>query len=302
MTTVAPQTSSYNRSVGQKLMAHEVVSIGMTVANADRSTSFYRNVLGFELIQEVDLLGPEFESLSGVPGARARVIRMRLGDEFLVLAEFLTPRGRPLPPDSCSNDHWFQHIAIIVRDMDEAYARLQRFSVEHASIAPQRLPDWNVAARGIRAFYFRDPDGHFLEILQFPPDKGLLKWHQSSDPLFFGIDHTAIVVRSTEDSLRFYRDRLGTRIVGESENHGAEQERLNNVTGAHLRITTLRAASGPGIELLEFLSPKTGRLRPDGSRPNDILHWQTSLAVHGVERKRLVCDPDGHVVELTPIV
>ena len=43
------------------------------------------------------------------------------------------------------------------------------------------------------------------------------------------------------------------RVAGESENYGPEQERLNNVFGAHLRITALRAASGPGIELLEYL-------------------------------------------------
>ena len=33
---------------------------------------------------------------------------------------------------------------------------------------PQTLPDWNKNAAGIQAFYFRDPDGHFLEVLAFP--------------------------------------------------------------------------------------------------------------------------------------
>ena len=81
---------------------------------------------------------------------------MRLGDELLELTEYVTPRGRSFPVDSRSNDHWFQHAAIIVWDMDEAYARLCHFGVEQTSVAPQRLPDWNPAARGIRAFYFRD--------------------------------------------------------------------------------------------------------------------------------------------------
>src|SRR5690606_20188959 len=130
-------------------------------------------------------------------GARARVARLTLGTEAIELVEFAAPRGRPAPADSRSNDHWFQHVAIIVDDMDRAYARLREHGVEHASPGPQRLPDWNAAAGGIEAFYFRDPDGNNLEVLEFPPDKGEPRW-QVSGPLFLGIDHTAIVVASTD--------------------------------------------------------------------------------------------------------
>ena len=77
----------------------------------------------------------------------------------------------------------------------------------------------------------------------------------ATDKLFLGIDHTAIVISDTDASLRFYRDVLGLQVVGESENYGPEQERLNNVFGARLRITSLRAASGPGVEFLEYLAP-----------------------------------------------
>jgi catechol 2,3-dioxygenase-like lactoylglutathione lyase family enzyme len=218
----------------------------------------------------------------------------------LELTEYSTPRGQPFPVDSQSNDHWFQHVAIIVGDMDEAYARLRRYGVEHASRAPQRLPDWNRSAGGIRAFYFRDSDGHFLELLQFPPDKGHPRWHLPTNEPFLGIDHTAVVVRSTQESVNFYRDQLGMKVVGLSENHGPEQERLNNVRGARLRITTLRASAGPGIELLEYLAPQSGRLRPTDARANDELHWHTTVEVSGVSRRRRIADPDGHVVELVP--
>ena len=299
-----------------------VTSVGMTVAEIDRSVAFYRDVLGFEKVSEQELDGDEFERLSGVFGSRASIVRMRLGDEFLKLTQFLAPRGRPMPRDSRSHDLWFQHVAIIVRDMDAAYARLRQAKVEHASSGPQRLPDWNQAASGIRAFYFRDPDGHFLEILQFPPGKGDPKWHRTTDKLFLGIDHTAIVVADTDASLKFYRDLLGMSVVGTSENYGTEQEHLNNVFGARLRITTLRAASGPGVELLEYLSPRDGRPRPADSRANDILHWQSSIAVHDLvatanklraarvtfvspdvvttesQKTLLVRDPDGHAVML----
>src|SRR5262249_23519750 len=135
---------------------------------------------------------------------------------------------------------------------------------------------------GHQAFYFKNPDEHSLEILQFPPDKDDTKWHRPTEKLFFGIDHTAIVVRNTEDSLKFYRDVVGPTVVGRRENYGAEQECLNNVFGARLRITTLRAA-GRAIEFLEYLAPRDGRLFPIDARANDLFHWQTTLIARDLE-------------------
>jgi catechol 2,3-dioxygenase-like lactoylglutathione lyase family enzyme len=260
-----------------------VEAIGMTVSDMDRSVEFYSEVLTFQKISDVEIWGSEYEHLQGLFGLRMRVVRMQLGDELIELTEYLTPKGRPIPVDAKSNDHWFQHIAIVVSDMDKAYQRLRDFKVQHVSTAPQRIPDWNKGAAGIRAFYFRDPDNHNLEIIYFPPGKGDSRWQQPTDNLFLGIDHTAIVVSDTERSLRFYRDLLGLRVAGESENYETEQEHLNNVFGARLHITGLRAASGPGIEFLEYLTPRDGRPTPVDIRANDIMHWQTALITRDAE-------------------
>src|SRR6266852_5339235 len=267
-----------------------VDAIGITVSDMDRAADFYSKVLTFEKVSDTEVAGENYEHLEGVFGLRIRVVRMRLGHEFIELTEYLAPKGRPIPADSRSNDRWFQHIAIIVNDMDQAYVWLRRHNVAHISPAPQRLPDWNPNAGGIRAFYFKDPDGHALEILQFPPDKGDARWQRPIDRVFLGIDHTAIVVSDTEASLKFYRDTLGLQVVGGSENHGPEQERLNNVPGARLRITTLRAAEGPAIELLEYLAPRDGR-----PFPPDTKAAEKTL---GVRRGSTVLDPDGHALEL----
>jgi catechol 2,3-dioxygenase-like lactoylglutathione lyase family enzyme len=304
-----------------------VAAVGMTVSDMDRSIKFYMQVLSFEKISDTEVWGSDYEHLQGVFGLRMRVVRMRLGNEAIELTEYLTPKGRPFPSDSRGNDHWFQHIAIIVSDMEKAYDWLRKNKVQHASTGPQRLPDWNPNAGGIKAFYFRDPDGHFLEILWFPPGKGDPRWRQSTDKLFLGIDHTAIVVSDTEASLKFYRDTLGMKITGESENHGMEQEHLNNVFGARLRITSLRAAFGPGIEFLEYLAPRDGRPLPTDEKANDLVHWQTHLVTAnaesvfqqlrtdahsfispgviflqeprlGFKKAILVRDPDGHAMQI----
>ena len=254
-----------------------VDSVAVTVSDMNRAIDFYTHVLTFEKIADREVAGDEYEHLFGVFGLRVRSVRLRLGDEHLELMQFLAPHGRPIPVDSHSNDRWFQHIAIIVTDMNAAYARLRSFNVEHASSAPQRLPDWNPNAGGIEAFYFHDPDGHNLEVLSFPPDKGPPKWHVKNGRLFLGIDHTAIVVSDTEASLHFYRDTLGLHVVGTSDNYGSEQEHLNNVFGAHLRITTLRATQGPGVEFLEYLAPRTGRPMPADTQADDLWYWQINM-------------------------
>src|SRR5438445_9058129 len=156
--------------LGNGLAAEAVVtavdSVGMTVSDLDRSIEFYSKVLSFEKVSETEVWGENYEHLQGVFGLRMRVAQLRLGDEHIELAEYLAPKGRPIPVDARSNDQWFQHIAIIVSDMDKAYQHLRRYKVTHASSGPQRLPDWNPNAGGIKAFYFKDPDGHALEILQ----------------------------------------------------------------------------------------------------------------------------------------
>jgi catechol 2,3-dioxygenase-like lactoylglutathione lyase family enzyme len=302
-------------------------AIGMTVSDMNRAVDFYSKVLTFEKVSDVEVAGENYEHLEGVFGLRMRVVRMRLGDEFIELTEYLAPKGRPIPVDSRSNDRWFQHIAIIVSDMDKAYARLRQNKVEYASSGPQKLPDWNKDAAGISAFYFKDPDEHPVEILQFPPDKGAEKWRRPSDRLFLGIDHTAIVVWDTDVSVKFYHDLLGMRVAGESENYGTEQEHLNNVFGAHLRITALRGATGPGIELLEYLAPRDGRPFPPDERASDVVHRHTILFARnaddvarilyahkvsfvssgvvtnqtrqlGFNQAFLVRDPDGHAIEI----
>ncbi len=306
-------------------LVRAVGCIGLTVSDLDRSVSFYSGVLSFEKALELEQTGSALEQLQGLFGVRTRTARLRLGGECLDLTEYLAPRGRPAPADSRSNDRWFQHAAIVVSDMDRAYSALRAARVEHASSGPQRLPDWNPSAGGIQAFYFHDPDRHVLEVLQFPAGKGEARW-QRKDRLFLGIDHTAIVVADTEASLRFYRDALGLRVAGTSENWGTEQEHLNNVFGARLRITTLRASSGPGVEFLEYLSPRDGRPMPADERANDLIHWQTTVVADpadgarvlraqrapfvspgvvqlpdarlGYSRALLARDPDGHVVQL----
>jgi len=266
-------------------VAVAVDSIGMTVSDMDRSVAFYSDVLAFKPVSDVEVDGPEYDRLWGIFGVRARVVRMQLGTQQLELIEFLAPPDvRPIPVPSYSNDLWFQHFAIVVRDMEAAWAQLRKHHVRQISPRPQTIPVSNITAAGIKAIKFRDPDGHNLELLWFPEGKGNPIWKKPGSAVFLGIDHTAMTVRSTENSTKFYRDLLGMTVAGGTLNMGAEQEHLDSLPGARARVTGLAPKVGPpGVEFLEYELPTAGRPIPLDSRPTDLWHWQTTLVVPDVE-------------------
>ena len=198
---------------------------------------------------------------------------------------------------------------------------------QFVSTAPQTLPTSIPAAAGIKAFYFRDPDGHNLELISSPPAKAIRAGSSLTTICFWGSITLPSVSPAPPRAWKFYRDLLGMRKAGESENFGNEQEHLNQVFGAHLQITGMRANQGPGIEFLEYLTPRDGRPIPEGKKSNDIMHWQTTIATDdlaatvqkfrqnhvgfvssrvivvpkeklGFSKGVLVSDPDGHDVLL----
>jgi len=262
----------------------KVDAIGITVSEMNRSVKFFSEVLGFKKVNEEEFFGTKYEQLQGIFGLRMHVVRMQLGDEFIELTDYLTSGGRSIPEDAKSNDLFFQHIAIVVSDMEKAYGHLRKYMVMHVSTGPQTIPASNVAAAGVKAFYFHDPDMHNLELIYFPKGKGQEKWQNNKGKLFLGIDHTAIGISNTDSSLKFYKDLLGIERKGDSWNMGMEQAHLNFVEGASLHITGLRATAGPGIEFLQYLQPGPGKAFPADSRTDDIWHWQTTLVVDDAEK------------------
>jgi catechol 2,3-dioxygenase-like lactoylglutathione lyase family enzyme len=328
LASLATPVFSHQAEAGPPVAVQSVASVGFTVSDMDRSVAFYCNVLTFKQISDVEVDGPEYDQLWGIFGVRARVVRMQLGEQQLELIEFLSPPDvRPIPVPSYSNDLWFQHFAIVVRDMEEAWAQLRKHHVRQISPRPQTIPISNRDAAGIKAIKFRDPDGHNLELLWFPEGKGNPRWHQPGSNIFLGIDHTAMTVRSTENSIKFYRDLLGLTVAGGSFNIGTEQEHLDSLSGARVRVTGAKPMVGsPGVEFLEYEFPAAGRPMPADSHPTDLWYWQTRLVVSDVEAAAttlrgmtqflspgvvsmpgaalgfakgfLVRDPDGHVMQI----
>jgi len=306
--------------------AREIRGFTLTVSDLDKSVAFYQHALGFTKVSEQVVSDRDLDYLTGVFGTRVRSARLQLGQEFVELEQYVAPKGEPIPVDSRSNDLWFQHFAVVVSDMDKAYAHVASFGVSSISSAPQTIPASNRAAAGIKAYKFRDPDGHPLELLYFPPDKGRARW-QDKSRLFLGIDHSAIAVSDTGRSTGFWSDLVGLKVAGGSVNTGTTQEQLDNAFGAVVRITGLRpqVEESPGLEFLQYLTPSGGRPAPLDLRPNDLVATRTVVEVEDLpaladklqaanvtfisprvvevrgmpwSKGLMVKDPDGHAVLL----
>jgi catechol 2,3-dioxygenase-like lactoylglutathione lyase family enzyme len=288
-----------NPFVQRSTQVKSIQSVGFTVTDIDRSVDFYTKALGFSLISDTIVNGKAVANLVEIP-SRIRIVTLKLGDEQIRLRQYLDLQGKPIPLDSQSNDLWFQHLAIVVSDMDRAYAHLQAFPIEAISTAPQTIPPGNKEASYIQAFKFRDPDRHPLELIWFPQGKGQKKWHQKSDRLFLGIDHTAIAIANTEQSLQFYRDRLGMQVDGGSFNWRETQARMDDLPNAKVRITALRLAhGGVGIELLDYLQPADGRPMPADLKSFDLAYVQVELIVSDINQA--VRQLQQHKLQVSPV-
>ncbi len=267
------------------IRVQRIQAIGLTVTDVDRSIDFYTKALGFETVSDITVGGQTDNHLEKNLDARIRIVTLKLGDEQIRLMQYLQSEGKSIPLDSQSNDLWFQHLAIIVSDMDRAYAHLQSFPLDPISTAPQTIPPGNKEAAYVQAFKFRDPDRHPLELIWFPTGKGQQKWHQKSDRLFLGIDHTAIAIANTEQSLPFYRDLLGMQVEGGSFNWRETQARMDDLPNAKVQITALRPHQGGlGIELLDYIQPANGRPIPSDLNRDDVAYVQVELVVEDLKQ------------------
>src|ERR1700683_2012939 len=172
----------------RQFQAERILRVSRVVSDLDRAEAFYRDGLQFYTMTRGHSDMAALAAL-GCADSDADEVVMRLGAQDIALVHFAT-QGRPYPRESRSDDLWFQHLAIVVNDMDLAYAHLS----SHAGWrpisegGPQLLPP---CKGGVRAFKFRDPDGHPLELIWFPPGQRRSEWHKrASDAPFLGIDHT----------------------------------------------------------------------------------------------------------------
>ena len=233
------------------------------------------------------LEGKALQQRFGLAKGRATVRHYRLGRECLDYVSFDDVDAVPHHDPGPSNTLWFQHVAIVVSDMQRAVELLMPHVVP-ISEAPQWLPN------GVAAWKFRNAAGHAMELLWFPPGQGHPRWHQDDCPLFQGLDHTAIAISDSDRSLLFYGVDLGLQLRYATLNQGVEQECLDGLINPKVAIHGLSGCSPCGVEFLRYLSPSPLQPTAADLEPQSALYAQILVKDPAAGSGRLLSDPDGH--------
>ncbi|WP_242976043.1 VOC family protein [Desulfosporosinus sp. FKB] len=113
--------------------------IGIKALDIEKALRFYREVLGFRLIQRIR------------PG-EAELVFLELGNTVIELVEVVDNRT--------FEDGVVNHLALRVEDIFQAIKHLQEHHVEMPSVEPMSLDE------GRYNFFFRGPSGEKLELYQ----------------------------------------------------------------------------------------------------------------------------------------
>ena len=113
-------------------MLQEILHVGLTVSDMDRSIAFYRDVLGLAFQGELLMEGPETDRLFRMEGCRARVAYLKGTDAIAAppveLIQFINdPAARE---ESGLHRTSISELCFRVRDIEAAYQTLTARGVE----------------------------------------------------------------------------------------------------------------------------------------------------------------------------
>jgi glyoxylase I family protein len=148
-------------------MLKEIMHIGITVSDMERSISFYRDILGLDYKGELIMEGTETDALFRYVGCKVRVAYLNGSSELFAppveLIQFLQPRYEIRRPDLRTTS--ISEICFHCEDIDRLYQHLRDHQV--ACLSDPQFFDFTKYGFGkSRAIYFKDPDGIILEAIQ----------------------------------------------------------------------------------------------------------------------------------------
>ena len=279
-------------SVTSRTTALRLDRISLNVADLAAATAFYVGALGLRRRQRSMQI-----RVSPICLVRGRSASSCCGEDGSASnLRGSIPRASLYPAEYRSDDLWFQHCALVTDDIAAAYEQLSAFpSTPISRHGPQRLPG------GIVAFKFRDPDGHPLELIQFPrPDPRTAG----------GIDHSAISVCGRRTEHRLLCCPARTSPQSRQVNRGPAQDALDDLERVAVDVVALAAKSLGAARRATCLSLASGPRLSDRSairycrQPFGVCYTTVSITGtrgHFGRRRARVSDPhdpDGHALLL----
>ena len=132
--------------------------VGLSVADIERSKKFYTEVLGMEVVMELDIADDRMAKVLSIPGTKTKITHLRLGDGVLELFEYYAPeRGINRARQHPQKDHGLVHIGFEVDDFHQRVETLRRHNVQFMGEPLEFRP-------GVWVLYFYGPDGEVCEL------------------------------------------------------------------------------------------------------------------------------------------
>jgi glyoxylase I family protein len=137
--------------------------VAISVPDLDRALTFYRDLLGFEVVQRSGWDGdnPDADRAIGLPRTAARMAMLKAANAYVELWQYLHPVPENLVARPC--DLGYPHMALQIRDMPVEYQRLKEGGMEFVG----EPVDFGNSS----AIYGRDPFGNVIELYEIRDPK-----------------------------------------------------------------------------------------------------------------------------------
>ena len=231
------------------------------VADLDRAIAFYRDGLGLDVTgtpANADA-NPALRNMFGLPDAQLRWTigrppAMRTGVEIVEVR-----KAESAAVERRVQDGGAFTLLVFVRDLDAAFARVKQTGAPVVTLSGAPVTP---GASKTRAVVVKDPDGHFVELVQADP---LPDTTAPDTANVIGV-RIRLTVEDAEQALHLYRDVLGLAQVGERGEFRSSDAvmAMFGMKGGQYRFNTVQVpGTGLRVEFIDFKSVdrKTVRAR-----------------------------------------
>lgn len=140
-------------------MIEALEHVALSVGNMERSLAFYRDFIGMEVIMDINAENEGIGRIIGIPGAKCRIVHLKLGPAILELFCYSNPSGENMAGRMRQCDHGLTHIGFKVTDFHKELDKLRKRNIEFLGKPVEFRP-------GVWVVYFRGPDGEVCEFRQ----------------------------------------------------------------------------------------------------------------------------------------
>jgi glyoxylase I family protein len=142
--------------------------IGICVSDWQRSLRFYRDVLGFNYLSELQVAGEPTNTLLQLDNVELRAIYLERDGTRIELLHYGSPGHRGDGGSRPMNQLGLTHLSLRVDNLAATLAELQKAGVLILERTRIDIPAFEAAA-----IFITDPDGTLIELVQAPGDPAL---------------------------------------------------------------------------------------------------------------------------------